>query len=608
VTPEPASGAIPPVPAVTIGRRTVTALVVAILVILLAPIARPYLAPGFPQGHDAGAHLTYAVRFDRAVAQGQWPVRWAEGIRDGRGQPVFNYYQVGFYYVVEALRLSGLPLSTAFKVTAVLLWWGGAGFLFLLLRRTGLLPAAIGTLIFALSPYAIIDVFVRAAYPEFAALTFGIGTLWAIDRFLQTGRSRYLPCISVLAALMLTCHLPASMMLAVMCAVHVVGTVSVERDARARLPWVVVACGLGAGLAAFYLVPAIVELPLVKIRQLTTDTTDYHRNFLPVRTWLPEIVLPWITVTTPLEPRVAEMHFEVAVVQWAALAGAVVAMALALVRRRWAPACQIAAWLSVAACALLMTHAFSVRVWDHVPPLAFVQFPWRFLLLLSVAAGVLGALAAAAMRSPGAQLIVLLVVAAGQAWLYEDHLTPLRAWTGEEMNIDDPSWGTTAMGRAVAFDEVSYDPIGTIPGKEVSGRWSTPDWSLASVTPVRLDDAHVTLRTQSERYFTLRLHDRAFPGWRVRVDGARTSMGRTPSTGYIEVLVPPGDHTVDARFENTPIRTAANGVTLLSLVLVPALAWLYHAGIVARWWSRRRGVSPSSRNDATSRVGVQPAS
>src|SRR6188472_2194521 len=92
-----------------------------LLAIALVPIVWPFLQSGYPSGHDVGAHVTYSYRFDQAWQQGQVPVRWVEGTRPGDNQPLFNFYQVGFYYLVELVHLVVPRLSDAVKITVVLL-------------------------------------------------------------------------------------------------------------------------------------------------------------------------------------------------------------------------------------------------------------------------------------------------------------------------------------------------------------------------------------------------------------------------------------------------------------------------------------------------------
>jgi len=117
----------------------------ASIVVSIISVARPFTVPGFPAGHDTPAHLTYAHLFDRAIRQGQFPVRWTEWARGGQGQPLFNFYQPGLYYIVTGVRAAtGLSLSRALKLSVVLLWWIGGLLLFLLLSQFGRWPAALG--------------------------------------------------------------------------------------------------------------------------------------------------------------------------------------------------------------------------------------------------------------------------------------------------------------------------------------------------------------------------------------------------------------------------------------------------------------------------------
>src|SRR3954468_16934635 len=66
----------------------------------LGALVLPFVHPGLPFGHDLSAHLTYSYLFDRALRGGQFPVRWTHGVAAGHGQPLFNFYQPGFYYAV----------------------------------------------------------------------------------------------------------------------------------------------------------------------------------------------------------------------------------------------------------------------------------------------------------------------------------------------------------------------------------------------------------------------------------------------------------------------------------------------------------------------------
>jgi hypothetical protein len=554
--------------------RLGSTLLILLLVCALAPIAIPFIGADFPQGHDATAHITNLYRFDRAFTQGQVPVRWVEGIRDGRGQPLFNFYQVGFYYFTELIHQLGVRLSVAIKAAPVLLWWLGAVFMYFLLRPYGIVAAAAGTLSFALSPYLIVDVFVRAAYPEFAALVFSIATLWATDSFLRTGNRASLACVALALAMTLVCHLPATIIVLPMFVLHAAYHVMATPGAPARLSWLSVAVVAGAGIAAFYLVPALAELPLISIRRLTQDTSDYHRHFVPLRQWTAFLWnYEWnyrgASITDPADLMPAHVNLA----QWIAIAAALcVVVVRALRRRADATTWGLAAWLAIAGVSLFMMNARSVRVWDAIPPLAFIQFPWRFFLLVSIAGAVLTALLVSTVRSRLVQVVLLLLVAGFHLHMYERRLRPDTYIPAAEMRIDYPLWRESPVARRVGHDEIAYDPAGATAGQAAAGRWTVVSGD-ADVKPARTDDGWLVLAISSAGGAAIRIDTPVFPGWKVRLDGVETVVARSEAPEYMVATVPPGLHVLDARFENTPVRQVANVTSLVALLLVPLLAF-----------------------------------
>jgi hypothetical protein len=553
-----------------------------LLIAALAPVALPFAGPDFPQGHDATAHLTNMYRFDRAFGQGQIPVRWVEGIRYGRGQPLFNFYQVGFYYFVELLHQFGLRLTVAYKAAPVLLWWLGAAFMYLLLRPYGTAAAVGGTLAFALSPYLIVDVFVRAAYPECAAIVFAIGTLWAADSFLRAGSRWRLALASLFCALMLICHLPATLIATPMIAAHTVYRAASVPDARARMRWLLAAFVVGAGLATFYLLPALAELPLIGIHRLTEDGSDFHRHFVPLlqqmhHAWTYDWNYRGSSITDPADL----MPARVDLVQWLSMLAAVCVVLAALVRRRRDATIRgLLTWLGVASLSLFMMSAVSVRVWELLPPLAFIQFPWRFFLLLSIAGGVLVAMLVSMLKRRTARIVVLLLVVGVQLHLYERRLRPDRYIPRAEMDIDIEGWAQTTAGQRVGFVELAYDPVGVSNNEPVYTR-STVVSGSADVRLVRADDAWLILAVNSAGSSVVRVNTPAFPGWRVRLDGVDVTGRREAVSGYMLADVPPGAHLLEARFESTPVRQAANVMSLVSLLLLlPMVVFGYRANAV----------------------------
>ena len=57
-----------------------------------------------------------------------------------------------------------------------------------------------------------------------------------------------------------------------------------------------------------------------------------------------------------------------------------------------------------------------------------------------------------------------------------------------------------------------------------------------------------------------------FPGWNIYIDGEEKDF--TLRNYLISINIPKGPHTIELLFENTPIRTAGNTLSLLSTLIV----------------------------------------
>jgi hypothetical protein len=560
------------------GQLTVDRVAVALLVIALAPILLPFLQPGYPSGHDVGAHVTYSYRFDQAWQQGQIPVRWVEGTRPGDNQPLFNFYQVGFYYLVEAVHLVVPRLSIAVKLTVVLLWWMGAGFVFQLFKRCGTAAAVVAAVMFALSPYLIVDAFIRGAYPEIAAIAFLTGVLWSFDRWLTTGRSRYLPMTALLVAMTLLCHLPAVLISAPVCAAHVLCLAWTRQTTMRRVWALAFATLLGVGLAAFYVMPALSELNLIQIQAMTEQGMDFHRHFVPPWLWFRfAFGYSWnygasVRDVTDLMP----VHISAA--HWILIASALAVTAVQACRHAidWRVAGLIQ-WLGVTAFAMFMMTSSATFVWEAIPALSYVQFPWRFFMLLSISGAALGALLMSFATSRRVQAALLILIVGLQVHFYQRRLKPEKYLPMAEMNIDDPGWRHTPEAAEHGYYEPAYDPIGVErrPSGRL-GRWTIVD-GHGTIEAQAVTDASLALVSSSDVAMALRLNSHAFPGWSARVDDREVQIFPTALDAYMEIAVPPGRHHIRVELTSTPVRAAANAISLGSAAVLVMMA--LHVGI-----------------------------
>jgi hypothetical protein len=563
-------------PLLTTARRarleTISSLAAYVAVVIgMVPLLLPYFLPDFLWGHDGGVHQTYSYLFDRALQQGQFPVRWVEGLGYGRAQPLFNFYQVGFYYLVELIHHAGLPLSTSVKVSIATIWSGGALLCYVWLRPFGRLPALLAAAVFAWSPYVLLDGYVRTAYPELMAMCLIPALFWSLDRLLRTGEARFVCLLALSIGLLITSHLAVSVITAPVGAAYVLVAAAVNRDRLRRVSLVAVGVVVGVGLAAFFAIPSILEQDAVRIRIMTSGYEDFRMHFLRPAAWF-----NWSWGYGAAASGAAdEMSTQIGIVQWMVVLTAVVAAVL-LAWRRDSRGLALAGWLAVFAFALFMMTAASVGIWIRLPPLAFLQFPWRFLVLPTIACSALAAILLALMHNRTTQALIVICAVALQ-WTVTRNYRAL-AWDRNRavIRIDEPAWAFSHNATEWGFRHPGFDPKGVEATPPAAPERWTSIGTPENVTPLALTDTHLSFRVDTKEPLDFIVRSPFFPGWQVSLDQRAVSPRILPETAYMAVAVPAGSHHVEATFGNTTVRAAANAVSAVSIVVwLALLAWSF---------------------------------
>jgi hypothetical protein len=211
-------------------------------------------------------------------------------------------------------------------------------------------------------------------------------------------------------------------------------------------------------------------------------------------------------------------------------------------------------------CALLMLP-FTAPMWRHLPQLRYVQFPWRWLLVLNV---VLTLAIAVAVRNWWRRLVIFAItlapVAVGAQWI-------LMPWWDTAADVRELVDNQRDQIGDEGVDE--YTPVGADP-YEVDQKVPLAQLNGAGpgkITIMRWDEEHrvITATPGSGGQLLLRLFN--YPLWRVHVSGRSL----TPKTGpHGEMIVPllTGDRQVEIIFREGWDRLAGAIISLGSLVTI----------------------------------------
>lgn len=592
------SNAQAPGSASPLARRAARAALFVLIVLFALPILLLLLRGTALCTHDGDLHFYRLVALRDAIRQGLLFSRWTPGLVYGYGFPFFNFRELGSYYVPEILHLLGLGIPAAINVVyagALLLSGWGA---FLLARdiwkseTAGLVAAAA----YMLAPYQLLDITVRGNLPESIALGLMPIIVWLFRR-LAAARTRltfWLATLSVAALLLV--HNISSLLFIPMLVAYLVILFLVRHQRRAsgegRRAWTLVAVAMviGIGLTAFSWLPAVAEKDSVQL-YLTYSTrgNDFRNNFVTVA----ELAAP----SAPADPTLLNPPLQVNVGRPQLGLGLLGLLGMVGFRRRSADGACDERWLhsgllGLATLLLLMLALpLSAPLWERLPLIRFVQFPWRLVgraaLPLALLAGSVPAIAAG--RPLRSELLtgiaVVLLLLAALPWS-----CPSTCSYPESPTIAD------VMDFERATGLTGVDPLGAYLPRWVVQRPATSPMEAAlraGTVPRRFDLAEfpagstvfketygpnrATIELESPVPFQVTYHTFYFPGWVARVDGAQVSVEPTAATGLISFAVPSGRHTLSIRWELTPLRTGAAIISVTSLVLL-AVATIWAGG------------------------------
>ncbi|MFN3763790.1 MAG: hypothetical protein ACK4WK_11410, partial [Anaerolineae bacterium] len=291
-------------------------------------------------------------------------------------------------------------------------------------------------------PYILYDVYRRGSPASIWALVWLTLTAWAARRMMVRNGAGPLACTALgSAALILTHNVTA--LIGIPLLVGYILFLARLYGLRASLR-PLLALILGMGLSTFFWMPALLEQDFVQIYQLYLPLGfDYHYNFISLGQLL--------TPPRPVDPALINQIVPISL-GWVPLALALIGWGpLGTLLPREVRAHRWAFSLALLGLAL-MTLPVSLPVWEHIPLLRFVQFPWRFLAPATIVLALLAGIGAETLtkRAPwGLPVILIGLIAFAQTWLFPAYHSPKEDQTPPDQiryEMQSGCLGATAAG------------------------------------------------------------------------------------------------------------------------------------------------------------------
>ncbi len=519
----------------------------ALLFVALAVVA-PFTVRGVACGHDLVFHMNSWLEVAQQWHQGVLYPRWAAQANYGAGEPRFLFYPPLSWMLGGALGsfIPWLFVPVAFDVCAVML---AGGAMFAMAREwfdppdAGLIAVA-----YAVNPYMLLNIYTRSAFGELlAASLFPLLVLWIVrDR---PARNMVISLALTVAGVWLT-NVPAAIIATYLTVVLLALVTVLRRNSRVFL-FGAGAIALGLAIAAFYVVPVLYEKSWITVPQLLAEGGRPDQSFLFARTGDEDHDLFLRTVS------------------WLAVAEASLAGVALFGARRWRGQYPRLWWsLIVSGCiAFVLMLPVAGLAYRLMPDLQFVQFPWRWLLILSLAFAVL--------------IVTALPRFRGKAWLYALAFLALIVICNRQFQPQcDPAETPFMVSNLfhagygyMGTDE--YTPAGAdnYEIKPDFPEYRMLDDSGGVASGARVTDFHggvyrkqMVVESPQPVQLVLRLMN--YPAWRVEVNGRQVTPQSDDPTGRMVIALPPGRSDVDVRFVRTPDRLAGDVISLAAAILL----------------------------------------
>jgi hypothetical protein len=514
----------------------------------------PFFFFGTPSGHDVEFHLYSWLEVLAQWKHGILYPRWAALAHFAYGEPRFVFYPPASWTL-------GGAISTIFPWTIaspVYIWivLVLAGISMFVLARRWLNPkdAIFAAALYAVNPYHLVIIYWRSAFAELLASSLVPLLVLLVCKAFEGERRVVLPLGLLLAAAWLA-NAPAAVMIHYSLTLLTVFFAWKNKSPKLLLI-TAGAVALGACVSAFYLLPAIYEQRWIEIANAVSAGSRPADNFLFIHTTDPD-----------------HDAFN-RIVSWIAILEVLTILAAAITARLWQEARRevwkaLSLWAAVCCVLMIPVSAF---LWRILPKLQFMQFPWRWLLCLSMIFSVFATVGLRRWWQRGAvcalSLLVIVVawryvqvpwwdtaadlremqdnVATGAGYEGTDEYAPLRA---DPSAIDKDARKVTVAGQAhAAIDVLHWDAESKI---------FTAQMSAADKVALRLFQ---------------------YPAWRAVVNGREVETTSREGKGQMLVPVSSGMNRVEVTFVRTWDRTAGGWISLLTAVGV--ISWF--------GWSRRK--------------------
>ncbi len=557
------------------------------IIILIPLIALIYVSYSILNNQFFSVHDDQQVAriylLTEALKSGQFPVRWVNHLGFGFGYPLFIFYPPLIYYVGAVFHMLGASLILSVKLIIFLSFSASMVSMYFLLKKFySKNISMLCSSFYVLTSYRALDVYVRGALSEAFSFIFLPLILLNIYNIFEAKSKTPIKSFVFLsltfAGLILTHTLTALGFLLII--LIWVFALFIQTHSIRKIVTTIISLAMGGGLSAFSSIPSVIEKKFTLVDGiLLTELADYRIHFVYIRqlwdsAWGYGGSLPELN---------DGLSFEIGKILLISIVLSIVLITYNALKNKKLSFNQLLPLLILVP--LFMTLKYSKPIWLLFQPLAYLQFPWRFLTFVTLFTPFVFAFLSKEIgkKNKNYSYIFLIIVLIAIILESMGRFSP----KSFEQFSDSDYLTKQRLDWATSRSSFEYIPKGV--ATKVSKDFTTiPDideinlpQNFAGVLEGQGTVENIDFKPGVQKYRAVFLTNGMvqfntfdFPGWQVKINGQLAEVDSSNRLKLISILVPQGESIIELNFSRTPIRLISEIISLVSLLIIICLLFL----------------------------------
>jgi uncharacterized membrane protein len=546
-------------------------LIVLIVVLVCTPTVFPLFHSGFFSFHD-NTQVVRVFEMSKSLKDGMFPVRWVEDLGYGYGYPIFNFYGPLPYYVGGVLVLTGFSALVATKCMFVIgILLSAVTMFFFSKRFFGSLGGVLSAVFYSYFPYHAVNIYVRGAVGEFYAYAFlplvflGLFRLLEIKEGKNINLKNFYTVVTISLGIFLVAvshNLTLFMLLLLIVPLSIL-IIALSKQKKDIFILILISIVFGLLLSAFYILPAFLEMNYTNVSSQIGGGSDFHDHFVCFSQYLNS---PW-GFGGSTKGCIDGLSFKLGKFNILLFAVSILLLVASLFKKRWRVQEKLFS-LSIVffVFSIFLTLEMSKFIWESIPLMSYLQFPWRFINFISLfMAFSVGFVIFYIEEQFGKKIgLGILIIVVGLIILSSSKL-----FVPQSFNSFSNSFYTqkTYINYTVSKISDEYLPknfskpssVGSLPKNLVSISKGKGEIFKVYKSTKKIS---FSFKNQTETYIHINIA--FYPSWKGYVNGKEVKVLK--SSNGMDVKLPKGSGSFALKFSQTPVEILGNTLSTIAFL------------------------------------------